>query len=144
MVAGGNCFPNCRRSRAREIARSGANERARRGDSIPYLTYRGDASWWSNFVEEEAAAGLFMVAAPLFMVVVQWWLCLWRRPAEHLDGAGGGGGAGQGQDVQGGDSIWWPADSAGGSSVHAQQGPAAAGALGRGRTGGRRRRSGGG
>jgi hypothetical protein len=53
------CSLNSRHSRAREVARSGANERERRGDSIPYLTYRGDASWRSNFAEEVATAGLF-------------------------------------------------------------------------------------
>jgi hypothetical protein len=57
MVAGGCCLSNPRRSRAREIARSGANERGRRGDSIPYITYRGDASWWSNFTTEEGSGG---------------------------------------------------------------------------------------
>jgi hypothetical protein len=35
---------------------SGANERGRRGDSIPYLTYRGNASRRSNFAEEDATA----------------------------------------------------------------------------------------
>jgi hypothetical protein len=50
-----------------------------------------------------------------------------------LDGARAcSGGAGQGHDVQGeGDGIWWRVDSDGGSSVRAQQGPAATGGAGR-------------
>jgi hypothetical protein len=35
---------------------------------IPYLTYRGDASWWSNFAREVVAAALFWVAALLFVL----------------------------------------------------------------------------
>jgi hypothetical protein len=42
---------------------SGENERGRRGDSIPYLTYCGDAPWRSNFTEEDAAAVLFCSCA---------------------------------------------------------------------------------
>jgi hypothetical protein len=67
MVAGGYYFSNSRRSRAWEVARSKANERGRRGDSIPYLTYRVDASWWSNSAGEEAAVALFR-AVPLLFV----------------------------------------------------------------------------
>jgi hypothetical protein len=44
MVPDGCNFSNSRRFRAWESARSGANERGRREDSIPYLTYHGDAS----------------------------------------------------------------------------------------------------
>jgi hypothetical protein len=56
MVAGGYCFANSRHSRSREIARSGAKERGRRGDSISYLTCSRDASWWLDFDGEDAAA----------------------------------------------------------------------------------------
>jgi hypothetical protein len=58
MVAGAHCWPNSQHSRAREIGRSGAKERGRQGDSIPYLTYRADASWWLNFIGEVAVAVL--------------------------------------------------------------------------------------
>jgi hypothetical protein len=61
MVVGGYNSSNSHRSRAREVARSGANERGRRGDSIPYLTYRGDASWRSNFTREEVPTGPLQV-----------------------------------------------------------------------------------
>jgi hypothetical protein len=57
MVTGRYCSSNSHRSRAQEVARSGANERGRRGDSIPYLTYRGDASWLSNFDQEGDGCG---------------------------------------------------------------------------------------
>jgi hypothetical protein len=52
MVVGGYCFGNSRQSRAREIARSRANERGRRVDSIPYLTYRGGASCGQILLEK--------------------------------------------------------------------------------------------
>jgi hypothetical protein len=70
MVTGGHCSPNFRQFRAWEVARSGANERGRWGDSIPYLTYHGDASWWSNFVKEEVTAGLLQAVSLLFVVAV--------------------------------------------------------------------------
>jgi hypothetical protein len=35
---------------------------------IPYLAYRRDASWWSNFAAEVAAAALFRAAALLFIL----------------------------------------------------------------------------
>jgi hypothetical protein len=59
MVAGGYCWLNSWHSRAREIARRRAKERGRRGDSIPYFTYRGGggASWWPNFAGEEGGGG---------------------------------------------------------------------------------------
>jgi hypothetical protein len=41
---GGYCSSDSRRFRAREVTGSGAKERGRRGDSVPYLTYPGDAS----------------------------------------------------------------------------------------------------
>jgi hypothetical protein len=59
METSGYCSSNCRRFRAREVAGSGGKERGRRGDSVPYLTYHGDVSWWSNFAGEAAPAGLF-------------------------------------------------------------------------------------
>jgi hypothetical protein len=58
MVAGGYCFANSHHSRAWEIATIEAKERGRRGDSIPYLTYRGGASWWPDFAGEVAAVVL--------------------------------------------------------------------------------------
>jgi hypothetical protein len=64
MVAGSYNSSNSRHSRPWEVARSGPNERGQCGDSIPYLTYRGDASWWLNFIGEEAAAGLLRAVAP--------------------------------------------------------------------------------
>jgi hypothetical protein len=72
IVAGGHNFSNSRLSRAREVGRSGANERGRRGDSIPYLTYQGDASWRSNFAGEEAPAGLFMAAVLQGIKATSW------------------------------------------------------------------------
>jgi hypothetical protein len=61
MVAGGYSFANSHHSRARKIMRSGANERGRRGDLIPYLTYRGGASWWPDFAGEEGGDGLLVL-----------------------------------------------------------------------------------
>jgi hypothetical protein len=99
MVTGVHCSSNSHHSRAREVARSGANERGRREDSIPYLTYRGDASWRSNFAEEVMAAGLFCFwAAVLFMAA--------------LDGAGackggtGGERGSQGRARRGNKGLW--------------------------------------
>jgi hypothetical protein len=64
MVAGGYCWPISQCSRAHEITRSGANERGQRGDSIPYLTYRGDASWWPNFAGEDGGGGSVLGGSP--------------------------------------------------------------------------------
>jgi hypothetical protein len=68
MVTDGDCSSNSGRSSAREVAGSDANERGRRGDSNPYLTYRGDASWRSNFAGEVAPAGLFLPVSFLFVL----------------------------------------------------------------------------
>jgi hypothetical protein len=115
---------------------SGANERGRRGDSIPYLTYCGDASWRSNFVEEDATA----VCSTCF------WAILCVRPAGDESGAVGQGGTGGKCRARrglgtwarrrgGGTTPWWPVallamrTSAGGGAHEAQAG--AAGAHGR-------------
>jgi hypothetical protein len=107
MVAGGYNFSNSCRSRAREVARSGANERGRRGDSIPYITYRRNASWWSNLAGEEAAAGLFMAAALISVVAA----C--RAPgAVQEETQGAAKGEEQAQELQGlglAVVLWWRA-----------------------------------
>jgi hypothetical protein len=106
MVTGGHCSSNSRRSRAREVARSGANERGRRGDSIPYLTYRGDASWWSNFVEEVGGGCLFILFLGDSTVFVREVCRGWHRRRVWLTGNGkartGQGGAAALQVVPGG------------------------------------------
>jgi hypothetical protein len=105
MVAGGHSFANSHRSRAWEIMRSGANERGRGGDSIPYLTYHGDASWWPNFAGEESVggsvSGYSWAAALLFLVAA-------------LGIRGGAGGGGQGEGAAQGEELaaarqgkWW-------------------------------------
>jgi hypothetical protein len=88
----GYCSSNSHRSRARKVARSGANERGPRGDSIPYLTYSGGASWRSNFAEEVATAGLFCS-----------WLhfCPWRQPSGLQGGAAQGKQAGDAREEAG-------------------------------------------
>jgi hypothetical protein len=58
MVVSGYCFANSHHSRAWEIVRSGAKERGRRGDSIPYLNDCRGASWWPDFAGEEGDGGL--------------------------------------------------------------------------------------
>jgi hypothetical protein len=90
---GGYFSSNCHRSRAREVARSGANERGRRGDSIPYLTYRGDAPWRSNFMEEDAAAVPFICSG-------------WLAPASIPGGAGWCAQAGERRHGRDGGILW--------------------------------------
>jgi hypothetical protein len=50
-------------------SRGAGQERGRRGDSIQYLTYRGDASWWPDFAGEEGGGALLRVVALLFLGV---------------------------------------------------------------------------
>jgi hypothetical protein len=59
MVAGGHCWPDSRRLRARESAGSGENERGEGGRSVFYLTCGGDASWRPESDREVAATVLF-------------------------------------------------------------------------------------
>jgi hypothetical protein len=114
MVTGTHCWPNSQRSRAREIARSGAKERGQRGDSIPYLTYHADASWWLSFAGEVAVAVLsvrFLGNGASAQVLArggqqgrsvarlqgQGRAKVHRGQGEGRDCARGGGGAAQGQ-----------------------------------------------
>jgi hypothetical protein len=103
MVAGAHCWPDSRRSRAREIMRSGVKERGQRGDSISPLNHGEEAPWWRESRREEVAAHCSGAAALLF--VGRRWL---RRGGMQGGGHGcRGKGAAAGGRHACKDSGWW-------------------------------------
>jgi hypothetical protein len=90
-----------------------ANESRRRGDSIPYLTYRGGASWWLNFAGKEggggSVCGCSWTVALLFM-------------AAALGIRGGVGGGSQEEGRRAGGRLWGGRQGGGGAAGEAHRG----------------------